>query len=113
MNALDPAVIFAPHMRYRSDDVPRTPTNPERLRAFRNLIEPVCANAFAWPHLPARPRIPASALPADVGAGQLDHHMPAKAGEGIDPFDKYARTPIPIYRDGREYERDAMQDERR
>ena len=63
--------------------------------------------------LPARPRIPASAIPADVGAGQLDHHMPAKAGEGIDPFDKYARTPIPIYRDGREYERDAMQDERR
>lgn len=31
----------------------------------------------------ARPRLPASALPADVGAGQLDHHMPAKAGEGI------------------------------
>lgn len=55
-----------------------------------------------------------SSQPAPAGLPNAgDYTNTAGAGparQETDPFDQYVNTPIPIYRDGAEYERDAMQD---
>lgn len=53
MSGLSPSVLFARRMRHQyARDVPPTPTNADRLRAFRVAFTPeVQGNNHPWPHL--------------------------------------------------------------
>lgn len=60
--------------------------------------------------LPARPSSLHNrpATPPDAGAGSTYTNVPGVTGG--DPFAQYDNTPVALYRDGQEYERDAMRD---
>lgn len=46
---LAPSVLFAKRLnRPGAWDIPRTPTNEERLQAFRAVAPPVIGNGWAW-----------------------------------------------------------------
>lgn len=57
---------------------------------------------------------PGRDTPSRPAAGLLNTNTPGArlARQETDPFDTVPRQPIPVYRDGAEYERDAMQDGR-
>ena len=53
MTGLSPAALFVRGLRHQGGrDVPPTPTNADRLRAFRvAFTPPVQGNSHPWPHL--------------------------------------------------------------